>query len=244
MADPATTRLANTVGYVYEEDDAYTRFEDEEGRGMVTDAYDATKTYAEGALCINDNKLYKAVSAIETAEVWTPDHWTQTNIDAELSSLNTKTNSLQNQCDSGTVNNANKFANFTMDANTENSVDTWICLFNNLQIQHTTPYIVLKQAWTSSSYVELNSTYNCHYQKVGGMCYVYCEYGNINTPQSGVTLGTLPEGYRPKVGQYCRNGFDNQTGAMAVLANGTVSLYSNTSAFTYGRFTVNYPVSL
>ncbi len=96
MADPATTRLANTVGYVYEDDDAYTRFEDEEGRDMVTDAYDATKTYAEGALCINDNKLYKAASAIETAEVWTPDHWTQTDINTELSSLNTKTTSISN----------------------------------------------------------------------------------------------------------------------------------------------------
>ena len=95
MADPATTRLANTVGYVYEDNDSYTRFEDEEGRDMVTDAYDASKTYAEGALCINDNKLYKAASAIETAEVWTPDHWTQTDINTELSSLNTKTTNLQ-----------------------------------------------------------------------------------------------------------------------------------------------------
>lgn len=147
MADPATTRLANTVGYVYADDDAYTRFEDEEGRDMVTDAYDASKTYAEGALCINDNKLYKAASAIETAEVWTPDHWTQTDINTELSSLNTKTTALQTQCDSGTVNNATKWNGFTLNASVENTTDTWIPIFHGNEIQHTTQTGIVNLAW-------------------------------------------------------------------------------------------------
>lgn len=88
MADPATTRLANSVGYVYKDSDSYTKFEDEEGRDMVTDAYSASQTYNKGALCIYDNKLYKATSAISTAEVWTPDHWSQTDINTELGAVN------------------------------------------------------------------------------------------------------------------------------------------------------------
>ena len=213
MADPATTRLANTVGYVYEDNDSYTRFEDEEGRDMVTDAYDASKTYAEGALCINDNKLYKAASAIETAEVWTPDHWTQTDINTELSSLNTKTTNIQT--DLTNVNNE-------------------LIATNK----------VLMAIWTSTGSILLNSTRSTHYGKVGRIGWVISEWGGISTPVGETVLGTLPIGHRPisSVGLCCcRNGFDNQYGTLYVRTSGVVTLRSEVSSFSYGRFYTIFP---
>lgn len=52
------------------------------------DAYNPESTYAAGAYCIYDNVLYKANQDISVAETWTPAHWTQTTVAAELSGLN------------------------------------------------------------------------------------------------------------------------------------------------------------
>lgn len=40
-------------------------------------AYDNSKTYALGARCRNNSKLYSCISAIETAEEWTAAHWSE-----------------------------------------------------------------------------------------------------------------------------------------------------------------------
>ena len=92
---PATTRLPNIKGWVYDDEDSYCRVEDEEAREMVTDAYAPKATYTKGETRIHDNKLYRAKVDITTAEIWTPDHWKETSIEqiraemaAELSTLN------------------------------------------------------------------------------------------------------------------------------------------------------------
>lgn len=108
---PATKRLPNIKGWVYDDEDSYCRVEDEEAREMVTDAYDPTATYTKGETCIQDNKLYRAKADIATAEIWTPDHWEETSLEqirkemaAELSTLNAKTEFLIESVDiSGTV---------------------------------------------------------------------------------------------------------------------------------------------
>lgn len=42
----------------------------------ISDAYDATASYAVGDFCINDNTLYRCNTAIPTGgEAWTPAHW-------------------------------------------------------------------------------------------------------------------------------------------------------------------------
>lgn len=94
---PATKRLPNIKGWVYDDEDSYCRVEDEEAREMVTDAYVPTATYTKGETCIQDNKLYRAKADIATAEIWTPDHWEETSLEqirkemaAELSALNAK----------------------------------------------------------------------------------------------------------------------------------------------------------
>lgn len=96
---PATTRLPNIKGWVYDGEDSYCRVEDEEAREMVTDAYDPAKTYKKGETRIQDNKLYRAKVDITTAEIWTPDHWEETSLEtiraemaSELSALNAKSN--------------------------------------------------------------------------------------------------------------------------------------------------------
>lgn len=48
----------------------------------AADAYDATKTYAVGKMCIYGNRLYRCTTAINTAEAWTPAHWEATSISA------------------------------------------------------------------------------------------------------------------------------------------------------------------
>lgn len=92
---PATKRLPNIKGWVYDDEDSYCRVEDEEAREMVTDAYDPAKTYKKGETSIQDNKLYRAKADITTAEIWTPDHWEETSLEtiraemaSELSALN------------------------------------------------------------------------------------------------------------------------------------------------------------
>lgn len=92
---PATKRLPNIKGWVYDGEDSYCRVEDEEAREMVTDAYDPKVTYKKGETCIQDNKLYRAKADITTAEIWTPDHWEETSLEQirkgmaeELSALN------------------------------------------------------------------------------------------------------------------------------------------------------------
>lgn len=47
---------------------------------VIASAYDATDTYAEGAVVTHDGKLYECSSAIETAEEFNADHWTQTTV--------------------------------------------------------------------------------------------------------------------------------------------------------------------
>lgn len=79
---PATKRLPNIKGWVYDDDDSYCRVEDEESREMVTDAYDPAATYKKSETCIQDNKLYRAKADITTAEIWTPDHWEETSLEA------------------------------------------------------------------------------------------------------------------------------------------------------------------
>lgn len=95
---PATKRLPNIKGWVYDDEDSYCRVEDEEVREMVTDAYDPKVTYKKGETRIQDNKLYRAKADITTAEIWTPDHWEETSLEQirkemaeELSALNAKT---------------------------------------------------------------------------------------------------------------------------------------------------------
>ena len=56
----------------------------------MADAYDATKTYAVGDLCIYNNRLYKCKTAISTAEAWTAAHWEATNLFDQIGMLNDK----------------------------------------------------------------------------------------------------------------------------------------------------------
>lgn len=93
---PATKRLPNIKGWVYDNEDSYCRVEDEESREMVTDAYDPAKTYKKGETSIQDNKLYRAKADITTAEIWTPNHWEETSLEtirAEMAAEISKANS-------------------------------------------------------------------------------------------------------------------------------------------------------
>lgn len=93
---PATKRLPNIKGWVYDDEDSYCRVEDEESREMVTDAYDPAATYKKSETCIHDNKLYRAKADITTAEIWTPNHWEETSLEtirAEMAAEISKANS-------------------------------------------------------------------------------------------------------------------------------------------------------
>lgn len=50
----------------------------------ISDEYSASSTYALDDYCIYNNKLYKCIVAIKTAEEFNNDHWKETTISAEL----------------------------------------------------------------------------------------------------------------------------------------------------------------
>ena len=64
----------------------------------VTNAeeYSAEATYAIGAYCTKDGKLYRCTTAITEAEAWTEAHWTETSVTAELIAIYT---ALQKKAD-------------------------------------------------------------------------------------------------------------------------------------------------
>jgi len=55
---------------------------------LIAPEYTKT-TYAAGAIVIHDKKLYKAKSAIATAENWTAAHWDETKVGSLIETANT-----------------------------------------------------------------------------------------------------------------------------------------------------------
>ena len=57
-------------------------------KGISSDAYDNSKSYAVGDYCIYDNKLYRCITAIESAEEFNIAKWKQTTVGKEVKQLN------------------------------------------------------------------------------------------------------------------------------------------------------------
>ena len=57
-------------------------------KAISSDAYDNSKLYAVGDYCIYDNKLYRCITAIESAEAFTIAKWEQTTVGKEVKQLN------------------------------------------------------------------------------------------------------------------------------------------------------------
>ena len=55
---------------------------------ISSDAYDNSKSYAVGDYCIYNNKLYRCITAIESAEAFNIAKWEQTTVGNEVSKLN------------------------------------------------------------------------------------------------------------------------------------------------------------
>ena len=55
---------------------------------ISSDAYDNSKSYAVGDYCIYDNKLYRCITAIESAEAFNIAKWEQTTVGKEVKQLN------------------------------------------------------------------------------------------------------------------------------------------------------------
>ena len=61
-------------------------------KAISSDAYDNSKSYAVGDYCIYNNKLYRCITAIESAEAFNIAKWEQTTIGNEVSQLNNNLN--------------------------------------------------------------------------------------------------------------------------------------------------------
>ena len=57
-------------------------------KGISSDAYDNSRPYAVGDYCIYDNKLYRCITAIESAEAFNVKKWEQTTVGNEVNQLN------------------------------------------------------------------------------------------------------------------------------------------------------------
>ena len=55
---------------------------------MIAPEYSSTSIYNVDDYVVQSDKLYKCISAIESAEEWTPAHWTQISFSEEVSDLN------------------------------------------------------------------------------------------------------------------------------------------------------------
>ena len=73
-----------------------------ENIGLDSDAYDSSKTYKVGELCLYDNAVYKCISDIDPAEEWNNTHWEKASLSGSinsitdsLSAINTNINNLQ-----------------------------------------------------------------------------------------------------------------------------------------------------
>lgn len=94
----------------------------------------------------------------------------------------------------------------------------------------------------SADYTLLSSTYGIRYVRRGAFCLVNISFGGAQvTP--GLTLATMPAGYRPAYGIVERNGFDNQQGEFTLNSDGTIKYESNNGNSNYGRASFFYPVA-
>lgn len=55
---------------------------------MIAPEYSPTETYNVGDYVVQSDHLYRCISTIETAEEWTPEHWTAAKVADEVSDLN------------------------------------------------------------------------------------------------------------------------------------------------------------
>lgn len=55
---------------------------------MIAPEYSSTSTYNVGDYVVQSDRLYKCISAIESAEEWTAAHWSQVSMGGEISNLN------------------------------------------------------------------------------------------------------------------------------------------------------------
>ena len=68
-------------------------------KGISSDAYDNSKSYAVGDYCIYDNKLYKCITAITSAEAFDISKWQHTTCGTELSILSENDSKLNSNLD-------------------------------------------------------------------------------------------------------------------------------------------------
>lgn len=61
-------------------------------KDISSDAYDNSKSYAVGDYCIYNNKLYRCITAIESAEAFNVEKWEQTTVGKEVKQLNSNLN--------------------------------------------------------------------------------------------------------------------------------------------------------
>lgn len=62
---------------------------------MIAPEYSSTSTYNVGDYVVQSDKLYKCISAIESAEEWTPARWTQISMGGEVNDLNSALNTIE-----------------------------------------------------------------------------------------------------------------------------------------------------
>ena len=63
-------------------------------KGISSDAYDNSKSYAVGDYCIYNNKFYRFITAIESAEEFNIAKWEQTTVGKEVNQLNSNLDGL------------------------------------------------------------------------------------------------------------------------------------------------------
>ena len=103
------------------------------------DAYDPAATYTVGKYVINNGGLYRCTTAIETAEAWNAEHWTQVTVGGEVESVNTLASQAKAKADEFDV---TQKRGFTYEAYGDDFTGRRIAGNNDVTVTKTGPMVV------------------------------------------------------------------------------------------------------
>ena len=200
---------------------------------ISSDAYDNSKSYAVGDYCIYNNKLYRCITAIESAEVFNIAKWEQTTLGNEVNRLNESLGDygLDNKCVEIVQGSIRNNGSDTEDKNRVKTKDylyvssgNIVTVKTSLLIAYTVwdeskTYVIYSSEWLSSD-IAYEATQNCYVR----IKFKKSDDSNFTPSQAG------------HVGVYINNSIDklkNDLGGLSFSVSGTtLSITDGTNTWT------------
>ena len=202
-------------------------------KDISSDAYDNSKSYAVGDYCIYNNKLYRCITAIESAEAFNIAKWEQTTVGNEVSQLNSNLSDfgLDNKCVEIVQGSIRNNGTDTEDENRVKTKDYLYVSSGNIVTVKTSlliayavwdenkTYVIYSSEWLSND-IAYEATQNCYVR----IKFKKSDDSNFTPSQAG------------HVGVYINNAIDelkNDLGGLSFSVSGTtLSITDGTNTWT------------